>query len=966
MSETKDQPLKRDDSMGDGDDDLEESNAGYDDLLAKFYGVNVADGPAGGEGADGEADVDPRAEGSGGEGEKEAAAKAQKAKLERERAKPQSKTDLDSEAFEAPAYVEEVLNKQGIQGLLQEEAIIKNQVRNLESDMQMLVYENYNKFISATDMIRKMKTNVESMEEEMKRLSAKMSSISTKCESLEGSLEGNRDKMENLVGVNRLLQRLQFLFQLPNRLNKSIQIKAYGQAVRYYKVSHKILRRYKTIASFEKISTDSAKIIQRLTTILNSLLHDPNQNPLTKMENAGLLLELHEPPEKLWKALFSSISAKLSLFLKEPIPPPTPLPKHEQHKKTAENQPGSGGGGGGGDEAAASEAKAAGDGHHPPMALVTLERGFVSTFTTFARTFQETFDGRQGAQQALSQFATKAFEPYFERVSRILHQQAIIPADADQEQAATRFRTALSTFYRQLTAPSSSVSSANIANKGAQVIEGGIRVMVESVMELTIKKIKSLLLKIYKHAAALSKRERLVTVSPEIEAFLQEKTTTANTADDKKGAKPPSAGTEGDGEAKGGEAPAEGGEEGEEWEMVEDWGDLKQLDANAAAEKIREIVEESVSALMPVLNVRTYLPPGLFIGLSFANLARGHLSHVLEATLKTLQIGVGVSSGGAGQEHICSVPGKSLLEENAPGLPDRELPLFLLFLSQVCARMHSTHVGVAWEGLTRTLQAKQAGQHKGVDVYQGKLPVLQAKYKAVSRALMMEYAKVRGGMCMDWVPGRDGLKLKGTIPLNPNDRDPKNMAPSEYAVNIANLLRQTYREIEIFFGPNLEKPDRGGHPHSGRSANAVGQAMSMLRMSSDEKYLNRDIERMFRERVDVLNVITPNRVAPMRAVFRILAKGFTERVRFRTLSVQEALQLQLDLHCLRRLVPSLLDGAEGSGVEMLMEEAVTLTGDRVREAFDMKNRVKSALAEYVYDAHLKAGSSGSSNPLAVQ
>lgn len=28
----------------------------------------------------------------------------------------------------------------------------------------MLVYENYNKFISATDMIRQMKTNVESME----------------------------------------------------------------------------------------------------------------------------------------------------------------------------------------------------------------------------------------------------------------------------------------------------------------------------------------------------------------------------------------------------------------------------------------------------------------------------------------------------------------------------------------------------------------------------------------------------------------------------------------------------------------------------------------------------------------------------------------------------------------------------------------------------------------------------------
>ena len=43
--------------------------------------------------------------------------------------------------------------------------------------MQSLVYDNYNKFISATDTIRKMKTQVETMESDMKRLEDNMLSI---------------------------------------------------------------------------------------------------------------------------------------------------------------------------------------------------------------------------------------------------------------------------------------------------------------------------------------------------------------------------------------------------------------------------------------------------------------------------------------------------------------------------------------------------------------------------------------------------------------------------------------------------------------------------------------------------------------------------------------------------------------------------------------------------------------------
>lgn len=47
------------------------------------------------------------------------------------------------------------VHRTNLEGLLQKHVEMAAEIKNLDSDMQMLVYENYNKFISATDTIRR-------------------------------------------------------------------------------------------------------------------------------------------------------------------------------------------------------------------------------------------------------------------------------------------------------------------------------------------------------------------------------------------------------------------------------------------------------------------------------------------------------------------------------------------------------------------------------------------------------------------------------------------------------------------------------------------------------------------------------------------------------------------------------------------------------------------------------------------
>ena len=47
------------------------------------------------------------------------------------------------------------VEKSNLEGLLQRHVEMAAEIKNLDTDLQMLVYENYNKFISATDTIKR-------------------------------------------------------------------------------------------------------------------------------------------------------------------------------------------------------------------------------------------------------------------------------------------------------------------------------------------------------------------------------------------------------------------------------------------------------------------------------------------------------------------------------------------------------------------------------------------------------------------------------------------------------------------------------------------------------------------------------------------------------------------------------------------------------------------------------------------
>ncbi|XP_076437425.1 vacuolar protein sorting-associated protein 51 homolog isoform X2 [Babylonia areolata] len=207
--------------------------------------------------------------------------------------------DINSQHFQPEVYLNRLIQEKSLVELMEQEQTMVKDIRSLDSDMQTLVYENYNKFISATDTIRKMKNDFKKMEDEMDHLATNMSKITTFSASISDTLQDRRHQITKLSGVHSLLKKLQFLFELPARLKKCIEMEAYSQAVRYYTKAQRVLHQYSHMPSFQGINHDCDAIIQQLCATLRQQFKEKESTPKQLAECVDLLLQLDEPPEQL-------------------------------------------------------------------------------------------------------------------------------------------------------------------------------------------------------------------------------------------------------------------------------------------------------------------------------------------------------------------------------------------------------------------------------------------------------------------------------------------------------------------------------------------------------------------------------------------------------------------------------------------------------------------------------------------
>ncbi|XVF22096.1 hypothetical protein REPUB_Repub12eG0144300 [Reevesia pubescens] len=217
---------------------------------------------------------------------------------------------INTTSFDPDQYMNLLVTKSNLEALLQRHVEMAAEIKNLDTDLQMLVYENYNKFISATDAIKRMKSNIVGMETNMEQLLDKIMSVQSRSDGVNTSLFEKREHIEKLHRTRNLLRKVQFIYDLPARLGKCIKSEEYADAVKFYTGAMPIFKAYGD-SSFQDCKRASEEAVAIIVKNLEGKLFSDSESIQARAEAAVLLKQLDFPVDSLQAKLLEKLEQSL-------------------------------------------------------------------------------------------------------------------------------------------------------------------------------------------------------------------------------------------------------------------------------------------------------------------------------------------------------------------------------------------------------------------------------------------------------------------------------------------------------------------------------------------------------------------------------------------------------------------------------------------------------------------------------
>ncbi|KAL8137228.1 hypothetical protein V2J09_003229 [Rumex salicifolius] len=213
---------------------------------------------------------------------------------------------INTSSFDPDVYMNHMVQKSNLEILLQRHVEMAAEIKNLDTDLQMLVYENYNKFISATETMKRMKNNISGMETNMEQLLEKILSVQSRSAGVNTSLFEKREHIERLHRTRNLLRKVQFIYDLPEQLARCIKSESYADAVRFYTGAMPIFKAYGD-SSFKDCKRASEEAVAVIVKNLQGKIFSDSESIQARAEAVMLLKHLDFPVGTLKEQLLEKL-----------------------------------------------------------------------------------------------------------------------------------------------------------------------------------------------------------------------------------------------------------------------------------------------------------------------------------------------------------------------------------------------------------------------------------------------------------------------------------------------------------------------------------------------------------------------------------------------------------------------------------------------------------------------------------
>ncbi|KIW00904.1 uncharacterized protein PV09_07651 [Verruconis gallopava] len=172
-------------------------------------------------------------------------------------------SELDREGFDAGAYVRKLLEQEGLEGILKVENELVGEIRGLDGDRKALVYDNYSKLISATDTIKRMRTNMDPLAPTTSTLAPAISHIAQTAATLSSDLATHvpTDGSQSVLRQSKARQTVQWVLGAPDRLEQLLLDDKRDEAQQDWAAVRNLLDKWKGVPGVDEIRESCQKAL---------------------------------------------------------------------------------------------------------------------------------------------------------------------------------------------------------------------------------------------------------------------------------------------------------------------------------------------------------------------------------------------------------------------------------------------------------------------------------------------------------------------------------------------------------------------------------------------------------------------------------------------------------------------------------------------------------------------------------
>ena len=200
---------------------------------------------------------------------------------------------MDSSSFNVNAFFKDFVKDRSLVQVIEKNNQLFTESKQLDSDLQTLVYENYSKFMAASDTLAEIHLEMSALDTDLEDLRNSVKSINKTYETVEDSLQMKWKQIRKLDTTERDLNKLQYLSELPNMFKDALtkfqnaadrdkDVNVFSEPVQYYSDYSDILTNYKQTKFMISLYGEIKSYISRIKTYLLAQLDNLAQTDCEK------------------------------------------------------------------------------------------------------------------------------------------------------------------------------------------------------------------------------------------------------------------------------------------------------------------------------------------------------------------------------------------------------------------------------------------------------------------------------------------------------------------------------------------------------------------------------------------------------------------------------------------------------------------------------------------------------------